>query len=212
MENRANLIDVGLKHLSNEEKKVALVIMDVMLKKLHENGYMVTDFSPNNIYYQDGIYSFDKVAPISSIVADNKDDAILNNVIWMSVLALWVYTANPSNNLVAPLFVSNNFDSFSFWYPEEDRNYYQSILIDSYRSGKLAAPTVYFSDYIIEQHKKQSTGNNNNLAYMKATEIGRALSNKDEAAFGHNFFFVTVVASLTVALIGIIFYFASYLG
>lgn len=211
MGNKVNLFDMGFKNMSIEEKRAALVVMDVMLKKLHEKDLMVTDFNPNNIYFQDGIYSFEKVAPIS-MIADTKDEAILNNVIWMSVVALWGYNSNPSNTLMAPLFVSDKFDSFSFWYPEEDREYYRSILIDSYRSGKNAAPVTYFSDFVIQQHKNRSNGNNTNLAYIKATEVGRALTNKDEAAFGHNFFFVSMVTSLTVALIGIIFYFASYLG
>ena len=213
MGNKVSLLDMSFKNLPLEEKRVALVVMDVMLKKLHESGYMVTNFSPSNIYFQDGIYSFEKIASISSIVADNKNDAVLNNVIWMSILALWSYNTTPSNSLVNPLFVSNNFDSFAFCYPNEDKEYYRSILIDSYRSGKLVAPNTYFSDYVIEQHKNQSNGNaNNNLAYIKATEAGKALTNKDEAAFGQSFFFVSVVASLIIMLSGIVFYFASYLG
>lgn len=212
MENKVNLLNMNFNHMALEEKRAALVVMDVMLKKLHESGYMVTDFSPNKIYFQDGIYTFEKVAPISSIVAENKEDAVLNNVIWMSVVALWAYNSNSANNLMAPLFVSNNFDSFAYSYPEEDRNYYKSILVDSYRTGKLSAPVTYFSDYIIQQHKNRSTSNGSNLAYIKATEAGRALANNDEAAFGHNFFLVTIVASLTVILIGVILYFYSYLG
>lgn len=212
MGNKVSLLDSGFKNLPIEEKRVALVIMDIMLKKLHENGLMVTDFSPHNIYFQNGIYSFEKIAPISSIVAENKDEAVLNNVIWMSVVALWGYNSNPSYNLISPLFVSNNFDSFAFWYPEEDRAYYQSVLIDSYRSGKIATSNIYFSDYVVEQHKKQSSSDSNSLAYVKATNIGKVFANKDEAAFGHNFFFISMAVSLTIALTGIIFYFASYLG
>lgn len=211
MGDKVNLLDIGFKNMTLEEKRAALVVMDVMLKKLHEKDLMVTDFSPNNICFQDGIYSFEKVAPIS-MIADNKEEAILNNVIWMSVVALWAYNSNPSHSLMAPLFVSNNFDSFSYWYPEEDKNYYKSILVDSYRTGKIVVPVTYFSDYIIEQHKNRSTGNNTSLAYIKATEAGRAFANRDEAAFGHNFFFMTLAASVVVIMIGVILYFASYLG
>lgn len=211
MGNKVNLLDMSFKNMSVEEKRAALVVMDVMLKKLHEKDLMVTDFNPNSIYFQDGIYSFEKVAPIS-MIADNKEEAILNNVIWMSVVALWAYNSNPVQSLMAPLFVSNNFNSFSYWYPEEDKTYYQSILVDSYRSGKLIAPVTYLSDHIIQQHKNRSAGNNTSLAYIKATEAGRALANKDEAAFGHNFFFVTMVASLIIIMTGLVLYFVSYLG
>ena len=48
------------------------------------------------------------------------------------------------------------------------------------------------------------------LAYIKATEAGKAFSNMDEAAFGHRFFLVTVVASLLVGLIGLFLYFFDY--
>jgi len=211
MENKVNLLSMGFRNMPLEEKRAALVVMDVMLKKLHENGFMVTDFNPSSIYFQNGIYSFEKVAPIS-MIADNKEEAILNNVIWMSVVALWGYNLNSSDSLMAPRFVGDNFNSFSHWYPEEDKSYYQSILVDSYNNGKLISPTPYLSDHVIAQHKNRSTGNNPSMAYVKATEAGRALANNDEAAFGHKFFFISIVTSLTIAMIGIIFYFASYLG
>lgn len=205
-----SLLDMDFKYLSIEEKRTALVVMDVMLKKLHSKGLMVTDFNPNNIYFQDGIYSFEKVAPIS-MIADNKEEAILNNTIWMSVVALWGYNSSPSDSLMAPLFVSNNFDSLSYWYPDEDRLYYQSILVDSYRSGKLVTTVPYLSDHVIKQHKGRSTNSSSNLAYVKATEVGKALAN-DEAAFGNRFFFISMVTSLTVALFGLLLYFVNYLG
>ncbi len=206
MKDKVNLLDMKFKSLSLEEKRAALVVMDVMLKKLHENGYMVTNFNPDHIYFQDGIYSFDKIVPISYIVADNREEAILNNVIWMSVLALWAYYNNTSDTLMNPKFVSQHFDSFSFCYPNADKAYYQSILVDSYHSNKLVAPFIYLSDYVISEHKKNSTSNASSLAYVKATEAGKAFSDKNEAAFGYNFFLVTVVASITIILIGIVFY------
>lgn len=209
MKGRINLIDMNFKSLSMEQKRAALVTMDMMLKKLHNKGLMVTDFNANNIYFEDGIYFFEKTMPITSIVADNKDAAILNNLIWISILALWAYNDNPSNSLISPSYVSNHFQSFSFWYPEEDKSYYKSILVDSYQSGKLIGPNIYLSDYVVKQ---QSSSNKSSvsLAYIKATEAGRAFSNIDEAAFGHRFFLITVVASLFVCLIGLFLYFSGY--
>jgi hypothetical protein len=212
MSDKQDLLSLGLKNLPIEEKKAALVVMDIMLKKLHDNGYMVCDFSPNHIYFQDGIYYFEKILPISSVVADNREEAILNNVIWMSILALWVYSPTANDNLIQPSFVSNKFDSFSSCYPEGDRSYYKSILVDSYQSGKIKTSTPYFSDYIIKNHNNRSSKNTASLAYVKATEVGKLLANDEEAAFGHNFFFLTVVASITVLFIGLISYLLIYLG
>ena len=53
----------------------------------------------------------------------------------------------------------------------------------------------------------------NSFSYLNnATEAGKAFANKDEAAFGHNFFFITVVFSVTILLIGLISYILFYLG
>lgn len=209
MKDRVNLIDMNFKSLSIEQKRAALVVMDMMLKKLHDRGIMVTDFNANNIYFEDGIYFFEKTMPITSIVADNKDTAVLNNLIWMSILALWAYNDNPSNSLISPSYVSSQFQSFSFWYPEQDRPYYKSILVDSYQSGKFAIPNIYLSDYVVKQ-QSSSSKSGSSLAYIKATEAGKAFSNMDEAAFGHRFFLITVVASLLVGLIGLLLYFSGY--
>lgn len=209
MKDRVNLIDMNFKSLSIERKREALVVMDMMLKKLHDKGLMVTDFNASNIYFENGIYFFEKTMPITSIVADNKDTAVLNNLIWMSILALWAYNDNPSNSLISPSYVSSQFPSFSFWYPEEDRPYYKTILVDSYQSGRLLESNIYLSDYVVKQQSSSNKGGSS-LAYIKATEAGKAFSNMDEAAFGHRFFLVTVVASLLVGLIGLFLYFFDY--
>lgn len=200
---RVSLINTNLKGDTVSQKQVALVLMDMMLKRLHKNNYMITDFNISNIYFENGIYEFDenKIMPITSVVADNKDQAILHNLTWLSMVALWLYFDNPTTTLISPEFVRNNFDNFSFWYPQEDREYYRSILID----GKIS----YYSDYVINKNKNNK-GHSSNLAYMKATEAGKMFANTDEAAFGHTFFFMTVVASLVVILIGVIFYFLQF--
>ena len=87
MGNKISLVDMNFKSLSLEEKRVAFVMMDMMLKKLHNRNYMVTDFRPNQIYFQDGIYYFEKVAPISGYYSDNKDNAVLRNILGLSNLA-----------------------------------------------------------------------------------------------------------------------------
>lgn len=209
MVNKVNLIDMNFKTMSVEEKRAALVAMDLMLKKLHSSNLMVTDFNVNNIYFEDGIYYFQKIRPITSIVAGNREEAILNNMIWMSIVALWAYNDNSTNILVSPSYVSNHFDRFSFWYPEEDRDYYRSILVDSYRNGKLVSSDIYFSDYVIKQnHSSNKSGTS--LAYVKATEAGKAFASIDEAAFSNSFFMVTVVTTLSVLLVGLIFFFYYY--
>lgn len=211
MANKISLLDMNFKGFTVEEKRAAFALMDVTMKRLHERNLMVTDFRPNQIYFQDGIYFFEKVSPINAYYSDNKENAILRNVLGLSNLAFCSYL--PNYNLVQGLLsydvIHQNFNSLLTYFPEEDQSYYKSIFIDSYDSKKLPNDIIYYSDHIIKQHNNSSNRNVSSLAYIKATEAGRAFSKLDdnEAAFGHNFFFVTVVASLTVMLIGIILYF-----
>ena len=55
------LIDTNFKSLPMEEKRAVIALLDVMMKRLHKKNLMINDFNPANIYYQDGIYFFDKV-------------------------------------------------------------------------------------------------------------------------------------------------------
>ena len=214
IDNRINLLNLNFRSFSLEEKRAAFTIMDVMMKKLHDKNLMVTDFNPGNIYFQDGIYCFDKVSPISDYYVDNKEKAILRNIMGLSNLAFCSYL--PDYNLKYGLLsydvIHQHFNEFISYFPEADRDYYKTIFIDSYENKKLPSDTVYFSDYVIKQHQNSSNSNGNSLAYIKATEAGRAFANQDEAAFGHRFFFLTVVASIMVALVGFIIYFSRYLG
>lgn len=209
---RINLINMNFKSLPKEQKRAALVVMDIAMKKLHNNGHMITNFDPNHIYFENEIYFFDNTYPISTIVANNKEEAILNNLIWMADVALWAYSDSDIMVLLSPSYLSKNFDSFAYIYPPEDREYYKSILVDSYQSGKIATNTPYFSDYVVSKHKN----NRNNVSQsvlVKATEAGKKYDKEynsmfqDQTAFGNTFFLITVVTSLTIILIGIIAYF-----
>ena len=57
---KVSLINTNLKSDTVSQKQVALVLMDIMLKQLHKNNYMVRNFDVNNIYFENGIYEFDE--------------------------------------------------------------------------------------------------------------------------------------------------------
>jgi len=212
MENKVSLLDINFKNLSLEEKREIFFMLDMMMKRLHERDLMVTDFSASQIYFQNGIYMYEKVSPISAYYSDNKEHAVLRNILGLSNLAFCSYLPDYriQQGLLSYDVVHQQFDNFASYLPEDDRSYYKSVLVDSFSSKKLPADTVYYSDYVVKQQK--TSGNSNGLSYIKATDIGRAFSQKDEAAFGHNFFFMAMVTSVTIALIGIIAYFSTYLG
>ena len=216
MGNKVSLLDMNFKNFSIEEKRAAFVLMDMMMKRLHERNLMITDFNPSQIYFQDGIYSFEKVDSINDYYSDNKENAILRNILGLSNLAFCSYLPDYKleQGLLSYEMVHQNFNNFASYFSEEDRDYYKSIFIDCYDSKKLPSDIVYYSDYVVKQHRNSANRNTTSLAYIKATEAGRAFARQDdnEAAFGRTFFFLTMVASLTIALVGIAFYFYSYLG
>ena len=214
MGSKVNLLELNLKSFSLEEKRQVFLMLDLMMKRLHETDRMVTDFNPKNIYYQEGIFLFDKVSPISAYYSDNKENAVLRNVLGLSNLAFCSYLPDYrlEQGLLSYDVVNQHFNNFVSYFPEEDRTYYKSILVDSYSTRKLPVDTVYYSDYIAKQQKTSGNSNLSNRVLVRSTEAGRAFAQENEAAFGHNFFFMAMVASVCIALVGVIAYFSSYLG
>lgn len=213
---KINLLDMNFKSFSISEKQVAFVLMDMMMKKLHERNLMVTDFSPSQIYFQDGIYYFEKVDSISDYYSDNKENAVLRNIFGLSNLAFCSYLPDYrlEQGLLSYDVIHQNFNNFSSYFHELDRDYYKSVFVDSYNNKNLPSDNIYYSDYIIKKHNNTANNNTTSLAYVKATEVGRAFKIQDdsEAAFGHKFFFLTIVASFIVMLVGVLFYIFNYLG
>ena len=143
----------------------------------------------------------------ASITAGSETALALANLAFCSYLPDY----NLNYGLLSYDVINQHFNEFISYFPEIDRDYYKSIFIDSYENKKLPSDIVYYSDYVIKQHQN-SSNSNSSLAYIKATEAGRAFANQDEAAFGHSFFFLTIVASIIVVLVGFLIYFSSYLG
>lgn len=214
MKDRISLVDMNFKGLSQQSKRDSFLLLDVVLKRLHEQGIMVTDFDPSTIYFQDGIYFFDKTSPISNYFSD-KNEAILRNMLAMADLAFCTYLPDYQlkQGLLSIDVISNHFDDFSSIFHNEDKDYYRSILVDSYSTKSLPNNNIYYADYRNNLNKGTSSmGNANRVSYVKATDAGKAMADKNEAAFGHNFFFITVVASLSIMLIGLVTYFLTYFG
>lgn len=208
MGNGNNLIAIGFKSFSEEDKRKAFITMDLMLKQLHQSGYVVTSFEPSTIIFQDGYYSFDSIQRLEQSRFEDKEEAIIDNIAKLSTLAVSCYLSeyNLDQGLLSTGVISVNYNRLESLIPVEDRAYYRSVLVDSYQLKKLSGEVVYYSDYIINM-EKQNQGVGNSHSLVRATDIGKAFATKDEAAFGHTFFLMTVVSSIMVLLIGAFFYF-----
>lgn len=211
IEREINLVDLGFQNFSVEEKRETFMMLDIAMKKYHENGYAITSFDLKDIYYQSNMFGFSKVTRISPTNANDKNDAILKNVVTLANLAFCSYLPmyDLTNGLLNSEVVSKYFDKFENRFVPMDRGYYRSVLVDSIKNKKL--PDIpYYYDYIekVMQNTDLSNSSNSNVrAFMKATEAGRLMTDNNEAAFGTVFYFTCMVSSMLIAFAGLALYF-----
>lgn len=226
LEKEVNLLDLGFNDFSLEKKREIFMILDIVMKKYHDHNYMITSFHPKDIYYQNDLYSFSKYTHISPLNSSDKNDAILNNIIDLSNLAfcsnLPMYDLN--KGLLNREVVSKYYGQFENRFAPMDRAYYRSVLVDAVNLKKL--PDIpYYYDYakrIIDNNmdnsnkvslfrKKEevnsSSENGNVRAFVKATQAGKLMTDRDEAAFGTTFFITCMLATTLIAVSGILLYF-----
>ena len=204
---RYNLIDLGLNDYSMEEKREIFMLLDIKMKQLHDQNKVIRSFEPYDIYYEDGKFNFSAVSDISTLVVDNKEEAIVDNIIKLSVLAFCTYLPGYDimNGLLHELAVHNKFEGFTKIFDEEDLGYYRAILVDTYKTRTLPE-TPYYYDYVIKT--LTSSGKESSMALVKATEVGRLMAdNNKEAAFSNIFLFVTITACLVLEAIGVVIYY-----
>ena len=204
---RYNLVDIGFNDFTIDEKRYSLMLMDMAMKHLHEENKRIVSFEPNDIYYEDGIFIFGKVADISPLVANDRNSAIIEDLVGLADLAFCAYLPayNIKEGLLHPLAVHNRFEDFTKIFNDIDLGYYRSILVDAYENRKLP-DTPYYYDYV----RKAETSNNKeaSMSLLKATEAGKLMAdNNTEAAFSNVFLLVTVAACLVVEFIGVAIYY-----
>lgn len=210
MDRELNLIDIGFQDFTMEEKREVFMILDIVMKKYHENGYMITSFDPKDIYYQNELFGFSKFTRISPLNANDKNDAILNNIIELANLAFCSYLPlyDLSRGLLNNEVVSKYYDKFENRFVLMDRRYYRSVLVDGVMNKKL--PDIpYYYDYVSQVMNNNDLSNKNNSnvkAFMKATEAGRLMTDNNEAAFSTTFYLTCMLTSTLIAVLGILLY------
>lgn len=212
MERERNLIDIGFQNFSKEEKRNVFLVLDMVMKEYHKKGYMITSFNPKDIYYENQIFSFSKYEKISPVSVNDESDAILNNVISLANLAFCSYLPiyDINQGLLNSEVVSKYYEKFENNFIPIDRGYYRSVLVDSVRTKKLPE-TPYLYDYIksvMENTDLSNRSNSNVMAFIKATEAGKLMADKDnQAAFSTIFYLTCMVSSMLIAFLGLALYF-----
>ena len=207
-----NLVDIGLKDYKNEDKREVFMILDQVMKNLHENNMIITSFDPKDIIYENSEFVYTKVSPMSPIVASDKQSAVVDNVIKLANLALCFYLPNYDFNsgLLDPRVLKNNYRAYENVFDPIDKAYYRSVLVDTFTENKIP-PILYYYDYVSATLKDSdlSDRNNSNVrSYVKATEAGRLMTDKNsESAFSTTFALTSMVAAALILIIGLALYF-----
>ena len=205
---RINLIDLDFNSFSQDEKRIAFMIMDIMLKKLHDNNKVVVSFNPSDIYYdkESSVFVFDKVEKLTPYFANTKEEAILKNIISLSTLAFCSYLKayDIKSGLLSSKVISNEFDKFENIFNQDDVNYYRNVLVDGVSKEVLPKP-IYYYEYV--KNKETQRNATNSMSYIKATEVGKLMTDREnQEAFVGQFFLVSMTASLILFVCGYILY------
>ena len=212
MERERNLIDLGFQNFSKEEKRNVFLILDMVMKEYHKKGYMITSFNPKDIYYENQLFSFSKYEKISPVSVNDESDAVLNNIISLANLAFCSYLPiyDINQGLLNSEVVSKYYPKFENNFIPIDRGYYRSVLVESV-STKTMPEVPYLYDYIEKVMKNtdlSDRSNSNVTAFLKATEAGRLMTEKnDQAAFSTIFYLTCMVSAMLIAFAGIALYF-----
>lgn len=210
---RKSLADIDFNSYSKDEKRFMFITMDAVLKNVHEHNRMVTSFKPKDIYYNPNtsLIEFDQTYGIKPEKVNSKDEAILQNITDLSILAFCSYLDeyDPSKDgLLNPNTISEQFNNFTNIFDKDDVDYYRSVLVYSHNTHELPKD-IYYTDYLKNREMEKTTkGQKPSNVYVKATQVGKLLSDKEneQAAFGSQFFMVSSIASILLLIVGFILY------
>lgn len=207
--------DIDLKTLcmyinNNEELMGYFYKMSYSMKKLHDNGYYITDFKSNKIIYNDKTDEF--IFNVSSMRPDIRNEVIKSNIMNYASLLTNIYISK-SNLFNSDMLLPENYlkevvENFKYSYSELDYPYFYNL----YKNNDV----VYYHEYIDAVKKNLSEGRANGSSNMKsmvkATKVGAMLAGDDNEFSKAAFISVPVVfimAGVLILLMIIIFVFTN---
>ena len=131
---------------SDEELRDAFISMDQTMKYIHDHGYFIQSFDPNEIEFLHHSIHQVKYHSLSPL-PDNFEyqrEIVRENIYTSSFLQIGIYT-----NCLPYMksgFLKENFDSFATFLPEGDIPYYRGII--------QRGASVYFHDYVKEKQRR----------------------------------------------------------
>lgn len=157
-----------------EHIRQSFISLDNQLKIIHSKGYSV-DINSSSIIYENGL-GFSR---FNQGLTETERKA---NIEDLAKLAIGTYFSIPTGTFsdythLPNDYIRENFDFFESSIPKVSSNdsYYREVLVD----GK----TMYYSDYLSKLKVSTGKSNENARVLNYSTPQGRAMSQKDEAAF-----------------------------
>ena len=201
-----------LSHIPNDEITNRLRYIDQSLMELHQHGYYVV-CNIAEIEIIDNIVTLasfkDKVDYLNSGINPNGDKQDI-----LELCAIGICAYNHFDKFYStPQFIENLIDNLDLYIdngkvPKHMRGYYVDVFI----RGNVIYLNVYLLSTDIDYNAKQiseSEGRDRGKTKVYATDVGRALSNKDnEAAFANVLIIPSIIA--LIYLIILIVYFICF--
>lgn len=154
-------------HHDEEELRSLFLNMDIALKYIHDHGYCIAVFWPNEIKILNNDVKkiqFNKLVELSSDFALRKE-MIKEDIFRSSFVQVGIYT-NTLNNLT-PEFLKENFDSFAQFIPSGDVPYYRGVI--------QRGASVYFCEYALEKRNRDLEDLEAQLAAEGGEKTGKSL-------------------------------------
>ena len=157
-----------------EHIRQTFISLDNQLKIIHSKGYSV-DINSSSIIYENGL-------GFSRFNLGLTEEERKANIEDLAKLAIGTYFSIPTGTFSDYTHLPNdylreNFDFFESSIPKVSSNdsYYREVLVD----GKV----MYYSDYLSKLKLTPGKSNENARVLNYSTPQGRAMTQKDEAAF-----------------------------
>lgn len=194
------------------DRREILYGLSLAMKNENKNQNYVLDFNPTQISVN---YTNNRQVIFHNIVhalAPESEDYKRRDIKMLATFAVGMYIEWPwRNGLLNATVLGNNFDTFAYLLPPEDKDYFRRVLVDN--------ETLYYSDYrqkLEEQKKEENSSLSNSgpkLVLANAAQTGVVqdiYENQDEiektdskAAFSTSAFLVvsfSVVCGLMMIL------------
>lgn len=197
----------------HDSSKILEVVysLDRQLKYLHSKNYYVTDINFKNVVMNDnndfGFVYIDKIP-----TGVNKEFYINSNINSMVNFSLgsYVFLASYDAGYVSSI-ESFDYTQITKQYPDFIKEHYDFIRTTipasdefaEYYDNAINGEFGYFSDLVDRKSKESQANKNSALTMVKTTQVGKALSNDDDAFVGVLFY---PIIGICISILSIVIY------